>query len=535
YCAFEGNIKNVTVTAEVASDYIVSATEVASAVTVTATATDDEIMAKAPAESDVTVTLLCGETANAKAVWTGVERQGSDVYLMGNILAAGTSNLNGVKVRMPVTIENIEETAAMLSYAFDNAVNPGASDKGGVFDLTIKSGNVAVSGGYAQCENAVLSAKTDASGYDFMDYMNDFTIAVKFKLPIGIAQTHIPVVTVYGNGSEKQNSSVITANAYEAGSASTTLRMGFAYHSTDSSDGGGEDGFANAAYWSKYNAAISLGVWNTLAFSYRASDRMFTAYLNGNAVCAYEVAEEAVFAGKQCFTLGTTDGTVLYRALKIYDYVPSSENLAVLSDACVMPKGAETQAAANKVICATAASLAVETAELSGSSALKAVQKANKTVRAKLGDGEEKVNVFWDTAAALEDGSYKVTGLIFGAYNPDGVRAETIVSVKEYDITFTATNAAVKSNGTSVEKMSVKYGADAQFTVEPGEGYTIKRVKAGDVELTAVNGVYTVACITEELSVTVETERGVTDAENKNGENGEAAEEKKGCGSGCGS
>ncbi|MGN1053052.1 MAG: hypothetical protein ACI4SH_06680, partial [Candidatus Scatosoma sp.] len=83
--------------------YISSAAEVSSAVTVIKNTPNDEILAESPTVSDVTVTLSDGSTPTAKAIWTGVEKQGDNVYLVGTILAAGASNPNGVKARMPVT------------------------------------------------------------------------------------------------------------------------------------------------------------------------------------------------------------------------------------------------------------------------------------------------------------------------------------------------------------------------------------------------------------------------------------------------
>jgi hypothetical protein len=491
----------------VSAAYIVSAEQVASTVTVNFDADDGTILAAAPKKSEVNLTLSDNTTTKATVIWTGVEKKGSEVYLAGTILGAGASNLYGVKAYMPVQLETIADTPAFISYDFSDPENVGKSNLGGIYDLVQKgNGTVTVEDGAVTLNKASLSTQTDANGYDYMDYMSDFTVEVDFKLAQGIEQPHIPLLSIYSNGNDKKNSAVLMVNGYASTAVSATLRVGFAYASTDSSDGGSEDGYANAGYWSRYNVDFSLGVWNKVALSYVAADRTVTAYLNGTKICSYQAASAAEFVGTECLALSNGDAVVSYRSLKIYDYVPVEENLATLSKAGVMPENSESIVSANKITAASSVTLQAEVAELNEATALKLAQQAKKTVRATEGDNTVKRNVLWDTATAQDDGTYKVTGIILGGYNPDKVTAAMTVSIKEYAVTFTATNAAVKVNGAETTSLSAKYGANVSFTVDVADGYQLVSVKVGETALTATEDVYTLEGVKAATAVTVETE-----------------------------
>ena len=151
----------------------------------------------------------------------------------------------------------------------------------------------------------------------------------------------------------------------------------------------------------------------------------------------------------------------------------------------------------------------METASLTAETALEAIQKADRSVRVTLANEEVnvKLGVLWQTASANGDGSFTVTGTVLGAYNPDGIAATATVKIATYEVGFTGNNASAKIDGSVAEKTEVSYGGSVSFTAEAAEGYEIKSVKAGGVELTAENGVYTLGNITADVTVEIIAEK----------------------------
>lgn len=494
----------------VSAPYIASADAVESTVMVDADADDAAIMAAAPAMSEVKVALSDGTETMAKVLWTSVERVGTEAHLVGTIMAAGASNVIGVKAYMPVQFGTIEAVPAFVEYEFEDAENAGKSSKGGMFDL-VKGGDgtVTVADGAVALDHSTLTAQNAANGRDFMDYMagSDFTIGLQFKLPKGIEQGHVHILSLFNAGGPNKDTAVLLANNYTANATSTTLRIGFAYASTESFDGGSpENPYANAAYWSKYNKAIVLDVWNTIAFAYQAEGRIITVYINGEELCSYEVAAEAEWVTDWAMTLGAAGGNTNFKSLRIYDYAASNENLAKLSKHGVMPVGADAEVSAKKAVSASEVNVTLEQSELTAEEALTAVQAANRQVKVDLADGDMfRCNAVWDAVTANDDGSYTVTGTVIGVHNPDGIKATATVKLATATLTFDAEGATVKVGEEAKESATVTYGGAVAFTVEVAEGRELVAVKLGDTELVAVEGVYTIENITADATVTVET------------------------------
>lgn len=484
---------------------------------------DDEILAAAPKGKKVTVTLSDEKTATASVIWTSVERDGSDIYLVGEILGAGASNLTGVKAKMKVTEETIESTPASVEWTFGETVT---SSKGGIYELTSAKNSYTTEDGVLHLNGDALVSKKDSNGYDFMDYsMNgDFTVFTSFKLPAGVSQDHVFALNLFG--STNAQAGVFILNNYGDTSTSTTLRVGFAYDSENSSEGA-QDGFGSP-YWTKYNTTVSIGSWNGLALSYKAETETVTVTLNGNEVCSYQVSANRVWKNADGgFALGNPGGNnqISYRALKFYDYAVETADLKTLSKAGVMPVAAGTAVSETKAESVSSTLSVKVTGELDEESALDAMQKSGKTVRVNLANGDLlQANVFWTTATANTDGSYTVSGEILGLHNPDGVKATATVSLETYAVTFTASNATVKIGEAAVTETTAAHGSNVSFKVEAAEGYEIVSVKVGDKALTATDGAYVLENVTAATTVTIETQEVKKPASNK----------KPGCGSAIG-
>ena len=512
---YSGSLDGVT------AKTISAAEEAPSSVTVPYTATDDQILAKAPLGSRVTVSTADGDEAAANVKWTGVEKKGATIYLVGNLYGAGLSNINGVKAYMPVEVERIETKNAFVEYTFDDAQNIGKSTKGGMFDLET-FGAATIENGVIMTNKAVLASKKDALGYDFMDYMNDFTVETTFLSPKGVATGHSFLLAFYGmwswGGISNADAACIMLNDHGETANKVGLRVGFAY-----SDSSQENGVAKPE-WSQYTKEIELGVWHNLAVSYRAEDRTVTVFIDGDSICSYQVYDEARFKNDRVgFSVGGVrfkddEGNevnnwaenVGIRSLRIYDYAVSAADLQQLSVYGEMPATAAAPAD-EKIVEITSAvpSIGVETASLTAETALEAIQKADRSVRVTLANEEVnvKLGVLWQTASANGDGSFTVTGTVLGAYNPDGIAATATVKIAAYEVGFTGNNASAKIDGSVAEKTEVSYGGSVSFTAEAAEGYEIKSVKAGDVELTAENGVYTLGNITADVTVEIIAEK----------------------------
>ncbi len=80
-----------------------------------------------------------------------------------------------------------------------------------------------------------------------------------------------------------------------------------------------------------------------------------------------------------------------------------------------------------------------------------------------------------------------------------------LIAAPEHTVTFTGEHATVEIAGETVTSKTVKEGAALTFTVTPEIGYKVTSVKAGDTELTAVDGVYTIESVTGDTTVTITT------------------------------
>lgn len=515
---YQNNLKKVS------AAYITKADLVEGECSVTFGSSDEEILAAAPKGKKVTVTLSDESTAAASVIWTGVEHDGSDIYLVGEILGAGASNITNVKAKMKVTEETIESTPASVEWTFGETVT---SSKGGIYELTSTKNTYTAEDGVLSLNGDALVSKKDSNGYDFMDYSasGDFTVYTSFKLPAGVNQDHVFALTLFG--SSHAQAGVFILNNYGETAATTTLRIGFAYDSDNSSEGA-ENGFGSP-YWTKYNTSVSIGAWNGLAISYKSETETVTVTLNGNEVCSYQVSANRIWKNADGgFALGNPGGNnqISYKALKFYDYAVETADLKTLSKAGVMPVAAATTVSETKAESVSSTLSLKVASELDEESALDAMQKSGKTVRVNLANGDLlQANVFWTTATANADGSYTVSGEIFGLYNPDGVKATATVSSETYKVSFTASNATVKVGETAVTETTAAYGSTVSFKVEAAEGYEIVSVKVGDSELTATDGVYELTNVTAATTVTIETQAVKKPASNK----------KVGCGSVIGS
>ncbi|MCH5184853.1 MAG: hypothetical protein J1F64_01880 [Oscillospiraceae bacterium] len=97
-----------------------------------------------------------------------------------------------------------------------------------------------------------------------------------------------------------------------------------------------------------------------------------------------------------------------------------------------------------------------------------------------------------------------------GVYTLPNVSADTTVTITTvfddratYTVTFEGENASAAVNGKTVTSTDVKEGDSISFTVTPAEGYEIVEVKAGETALEAVDGVYTIESVTEDITVTI--------------------------------
>lgn len=536
-----GNLKKVN------AAYITKADIVEGECTVVFGANNEEILAEAPAGKEVNVTLSDETTTTATAIWTGVERDGLDIYLVGEIIGAGASNLTGVKAKMKVVEQTIEGVDPTAEWTFGETVT---SSKGGIYELKSAKNNIyTTEDGVLNLNGDALVAQKDANGYDFMDYNTnaDFTVFVNFKLPAGVSQDHVFALTLFGENYEKAG--MLLLNGYGDTATTTSLRIGFAY---DSPAGGndGTNGTHGSSYWSKYNTSVSIGAWNGVAVSYSADAETISIYLNGAEVCSYKVSETRNWKNADGgFMLGSlnSDNQISYKALKFYDYTATADELKTLSKAGVMPVAAGTNAA-KKAVESVASSVSMKIAdELNEETALEAIQTAQKTVRVNLADEDMlSANVYWTTATANEDGTYTVTGEILGLHNPNGIKATATVSAETYKVGFTASNANVKVDGSVVTEVTVAYGSDVSFTVEVADGYEIVSVKVGDETLTATDdGAYVLENVKAVTNVEIETKAvakpddssstsnssGAGNSANSSNSGSTSNVQKKGCGS----
>ena len=503
---YKGNLQKV------GAAYITSADLAADSLKVAFDSTDAEILAEAPATSTVTVNLSDETTATATAIWTGVEREGTNIYLVGEILGAGASNLLGVKAKMAVVEETISYTPATVEWTFGEN-NTITSSKGGVYELVSTKNTATTEDGVLNLNGDVIKAVKDTNGYDMMDYAytGDFSFLVSFKLPAGVEQNHVFALTLFGENYAKAGTLIL--NNYGATNVTTSLRVGFAYDSENSSEGA--DGGFGSSYWTRYNTAVQIGVWNNIALTYTAETETLTVYLNGSEVCSYVVSGSKVWKDADenwGFQLGSpwNENQISYKALQYYDYAVSADNLKTLSKAGVMPEAAVTAVAEKAVDTVSSKATLTTTEALSVEKAVELMQQSGKTVRVTL-KNEDLIttSVYWYSATANDDGTYTVTGELMGVYNPNGVKATATVSLETYKVSYTATNATVKVDGTAVTESKVAYGSSVSFTVEVASGYELVSVKAGETELTAKDGVYTLENVTAATTVTVETKEEV--------------------------
>ena len=502
---------------KVSAAYITEASPADGDCTVSYGATDEEILEAAPVGTQITVTLSDEKAVTATALWTGVERDGMDIYLVGEIIGAGASNLLGVQAKMSVVEERIESVEPAVEWTFGEKVT---SSKGGIYELTSVKGSVyTTENGILDLNGDALLAEKDENGYDFMDYSSDgdFSVFLSFRLPEGIEQNHVFALTLFGENYEKAGAIVL--NNYGATSATTTLRVGFAYDSKNESEG--SNGTHGSSYWTKYNASVKIGSWNGLAISYNAESETITVYLNGAEVCSYAVSGTRNWKNADGgFMLGSLNAKnqISYKALKFYDYAVGAENLAILSKAGSMPVAAG-ETAATRAVASVASSASLKVAgELTAETALREMQKSGKMVRVNLADDDMlTASVNWTTATPNGDGTYTVSGEILGLHNPENVKATATVSLATYKVAFDATNAVVKMDGSAVTEVAAAYGSSLSFTVEASEGYEIVSVKVGAIVLTENNGSYIVENVTADTSVTIETKKAEAPVDSSSG------------------
>ncbi len=497
----------------VSAGYIAKANEVASTVTVEYGANDNEIIEAAPVVSTVTVIDNEGNESTASVKWTKVVARGSEKYLEGTIFGAKISNFTGVKAYMAVRFSEPAASApALVSYDFKDAENAGKSSLGGMFDLEAKgNGTATVTDGVVELDGKALTAKLDANGKDFMDRLGDFTLETSFRMPVGIVQDHTMLLTLsgvrFGAADEFLDTAMIMINNYGVNSATSCLRVGFAYESNEDGDGHG------SPYWSKYNKEIQLGVWNNLVVAYSEDSHTVSVYLNGAEVCTYEMEAGNNFKNADYgFTLngqakgGTASpsGKMAFRDLKIYNYAASAEAAIALSKTRSMPENADAELDAIESF--TATTVEVETTDLTAEYALEYAQKNVANIRVSTTDSDRaKATVVWNEAVMNADGTATVKGTFVSDRNPEGLEASVVIKEKERfaKISFTGENATVKVDGEIVTSTQVKEGANLVFTVEAAEGYEIVSVKAGETALESATGEYKIENATGEITVVI--------------------------------
>ena len=121
-------------------------------------------------------------------------------------------------------------------------------------------------------------------------------------------------------------------------------------------------------------------------------------------------------------------------------------------------------------------------------------------------DGYEIVSVTADNATVTPgtDGEYTLSDVTDNTTVTITTKAPT-----SYTVTFAIDGAATISvGGTPITGTTVDVieGNDLSFTVTPGAGHNLVSVKAGDLELPEVGGVYTLNEIREDVTITITTE-----------------------------
>ncbi len=102
------------------------------------------------------------------------------------------------------------------------------------------------------------------------------------------------------------------------------------------------------------------------------------------------------------------------------------------------------------------------------------------------------------------DGAVTVSGTVAGIIEVVApyVNGGGDVEPETHTVTFDAANATVTVDGEAVTSTTVEAGNTVSFTVTAAEGYEVTSVKAGDDELTAEDGVYTIT-VNSDVTVTV--------------------------------
>lgn len=79
------------------------------------------------------------------------------------------------------------------------------------------------------------------------------------------------------------------------------------------------------------------------------------------------------------------------------------------------------------------------------------------------------------------------------------------LNAESHAVSFAVENATVAVDGVPATQVQAYHEGSLSFTVMPNEGYGLDRVSVGNEPLVAVDGVYTIESITEDITVTVTT------------------------------
>ena len=268
-----------------------------------------------------------------------------------------------------VLVEKYEITGnkynALVNYELNDAKNPGKANDS-LFDLEKKGeGEItydAEKGAMRLAKNAVLAAKKDADGYDFMDYMADgkLTVSATFMIPKTYEGADAPADarnvlfslwglwwdSAYNGGDADKMSSSVIYDAYASGAETVNLRIGFLYQDGEGTQNG---------WWSKKETAITTDVFHTITIALDGSK--VAVVLDGEAKWSYEIAASHVYkSSNMSFTLGGAygnngvtgcNGPVYFKQFGIYDFAMSEAEmirlqggkLAVVSSSYIQEAG----------------------------------------------------------------------------------------------------------------------------------------------------------------------------------------------------
>ncbi len=271
----------------------------------------------------------------------GIEGGGKTAAFMGKI-----KNVNVERYELDGNKYN-----ALADYALNDAANPGKANDP-LFDLEKKGdGEItydAEKGAMRLAKNAVLTAKKDADGYDFMDYMADgkLTVSAKFMIPNTYEGADAPADArnvlfslwglwwdgdSYNGGDADKMSSSVIYDAYASGAETVNLRIGFLYQDGDGTQNG---------WWSNKETAITTDEFHTITFA--IDESKVTVVLDGAAKWSYDIAASHVYKSTNMnFTLGGAygnlgvtgcNGPVYFKSFSIYDFAMSEAEMIRLQN-----------------------------------------------------------------------------------------------------------------------------------------------------------------------------------------------------------